>query len=229
VTKTPAFSVAGIFDALRAQPQGAANGGRALLFVSARRDEGVTTAACAVAEAAGPGAVYAIDLDLKSNGLAKAFSQSAPLGPKLDGRFGGVSFYSVRGRGPAPVRESTPVFSFHRVGRSTVHAGVFDARLLPQGARVAVSAEPDYWNAACASGATIVVAAPALERSELALRVARHMDGVVLVVGAEAGAAPAAIAAKTALVNAGANLLGLVYAGADAPVMAIDRLVRRAG
>ena len=229
MSKTPAFSVAGIFDALRAQPQGAVNGGRALLFVSARRDESLTTVACAVAEAAGPGAIYAIDLDLKANGLAKALSKSAPLGPKLDGRFGGVSFYSVRGRGPAPVRESTPAFSFHRVGRSMVHAGVFDARLLPHGARVAISAQSHYWNAACATGATLVVAAPALERSEVALRVAQHMDGVVMIVGAEPGAAPAALAAKAALVRAGANLLGLVYAGADAPVMAMDRLVRRAG
>jgi Mrp family chromosome partitioning ATPase len=194
-----------------------------VLFVSARRGEGVTTVARAVAEAAGPGAVYAIDLDLKRNGLAKALSETAALGPKIDGRLGNASFYTVRGH------EAAPAFSYHRVGRSPVFAGVFDARLLPTSARVAVSARPDYWDAARAGGATIVVDAPALERSQVALRVAPHMDGVVLVVGADKGAAPAAIAAKAAFVNAGANVIGLVYAGASTPVMAIERLMRQAG
>ena len=55
------------------------------------------------------------------------------------------------------------------------------------------------------------------------------MDGVVLLVGGEPGDAPAAVAAKEALVAAGANLIGLVYAGASAPVIAIDRLLRQAG
>jgi hypothetical protein len=50
-----------------------------------------------------------------------------------------------------------------------------------------------------------------------------------LVVGSGAGAAPAAIGAKAALVEAGANLIGLVYAGATAPVMAMERLLRQAG
>ncbi len=225
----PAFSVDGVLDALKAQRTRATGGGRTLLLVSARRGEGVTIVARAVAEAAGPGAVYAVDLDLKRNGLAKALCETAPLGPKIDGRLDGVSFYSVRGPGNVAMREVTPAFSYHRVGRSLVHAGVFDARLLPRSARVAVSARPDYWNAARAGGATVIIDAPALERSQVALRVAAHMDGVVLVVGADAGAAPAAIAAKAALVNAGANMIGLVYAGADAPVMAMERLLRQAG
>lgn len=223
------FSVEGVLDALRAQPARARGGGRAVMFVSARRGEGVTTVASAVAQAAGPRAVYAIDLDLKRNGLAKALCEVGALGPKIDGRLGEVSFYSVRAPGHVALRETTPAFSYHRVGRTLVYAGVFDARLLPQGARVAVSARPDYWDVARAAGATVVVDAPALERSQVCLRVAPHMDGVVLVVGADSGAAPAAIAAKAALVHAGANLIGLVYAGATAPVMAMERFLRHAG
>ena len=223
-----AISVDGVLEALRAQPARSPRGGRTVMFVSARRGEGVTTVARAVAEA-GPGLVYAVDLDLKRNGLAKALCETSPLGSRIDGRFGGVSFYSVRGPGNAAMRETTPAFSYHRVGQTRIQAGVFDARLLPATARVAVSARPEYWDAARASGATIVIDAPALERSQVALRVAPHMDGVVLVVGADAGAAPAAIAAKAALVNAGANVIGLVYTGADAPVMAMERLLRRAG
>lgn len=221
------FSVDGVLGALRAQAP--RTQGRAVMFVSARRGEGVTTVARAVVEAAGSGLVYAVDLDLKRNGLAKALCETASLGSRIDGRFAGVSFYSVRGPGNVAMGEVTPAFSYHRVGQTRIQAGVFDARLLPPAARVAVSGRPEYWNAARTSGATVVIDAPALERSQVALRVAPHMDGVVLVVGADAGAAPPAIAAKAALVNAGANVIGLVYTGADAPVIAIERLLRQAG
>jgi Mrp family chromosome partitioning ATPase len=224
-----AFSVVGVIDALKAQPVRDRSGGRALMLVSARRGEGVTTVARSVAQASGPGAVYAVDLDLKRNALAKAFSQSEPLGPKIDGRLGGASFYAVLGPGRTMLRELAPAFTYHRVGRSLVFAGVFDARRMPRNSRVAISRLPDYWNAARTGGATIIVDAPALERSDVALRVAPHMDGVVLVVGAEPGGAPAAIAAKQSLEKAGANVIGLVYAGATAPVMAIERLLRQAG
>jgi Mrp family chromosome partitioning ATPase len=223
------FSVDGVLGALRAQAPRTPGGGRAVMFVSARRGEGVTTVARAVAEAVGSGLIYAVDLDLKRNGLAKALCETAALGPRIDGRLAGVSFYGVRGPGNVAMREVTPAFSYHRVGQTRIQAGVFDARMLPQMARVAVSGRPEYWNAARTSGATVVIDAPALERSQVALRVAPHMDGVVLIVGANAGAAPAAMAAKAALVKAGANVIGLVYTGAEAPVMAMDRLLRQAG
>ena len=222
------FCVSGVLDALKAQAPRVRGGGRAVLIVSSNLSDEVTTIARAVAEDAGSGAVYAIDLDLKRNALAKALSQGAALGPKIDGRLGGVSFYTLYSKGRTPMPEAAPAFSYHRVGRSLVFAGVFDARVLPRNARVTISARPDYWTAARAGGATVVIAAPAIERSDIALRVAQHMDGIVLVVGAEPGAAPAAVAAKTALVNAGANVIGLVYAGATAPVMAMERLLRQA-
>lgn len=220
----PGFSVEGVLDALAMQPRRGDGAGRAIMFVAARRNEGVTTAARAVANAAGPGAVYAIDLDLKRNALARELSADGELGPRIDGSLNGLSFYSVRDLPNAP-----PAFFYHRVGRSRVYAGVFDLRALPKNARVGISGRPDYWDSARAGGAFAVVDAPALERSSIALRVAPHMDGVVLVVGSGKGAAPAALAAKTALIEAGANLMGLVYAGADAPVVKLDRLLRQAG
>ena len=220
----PQFSVEGVLDALAMQPRRREGAGRAIMFVAARKLEGTTTAARAVANAAGPGAVYAIDLDLRRNALAKTLSEDGALGPRIDGALNGQSFYTVRDMPDAP-----PAFFYHRVGRSRVYAGVFDMRLLPKGARVGISAQPDYWDAASAGGAFVVVDAPALEHSSVALRVAPHMDGVVLVVGAGRGAAPAALEAKQQLVEAGAPLMGLVYAGAEAPVVALDRLLRQAG
>jgi len=224
-----AFSVEGVLDALAAQRPLSPGGGRAIMFVSARRKEGVTTAACAVAKAVGPGATYALDLDLKRNALAKALSEHGALGPKISGALNGASFYSIHSVSNSLLHEAAPAFSYHRVGRSFVYAGVFDARTLPPRSRVSVSSSAEYWNAARAAGATVVVDAPSLDRSQIGLRVAKHMDGVVMVVGADHGAAPAAIAAKASLVAAGANIIGLVYAGATAPVMAIERLARQIG
>ncbi len=224
-----AFSVDGVFDALAVQPIKGAGGGRALMVVAARRREGVTTAAMHIAMAPGPRATYALDLDLKRNGLARAISAQASLGPRTDGRMNGVAFYNLKTATGLPMEEATPAFGYHRLGRTRTYVGVFDARALPSGARVSVSAEPDYWCATRAGGANIIVDAPSLERSDLALRVAPYMDGVVMVVGADRGAAPAAIAAKAALENAGANVIGLIYAGASAPVMAIERLMRQIG
>jgi hypothetical protein len=222
-----AFSVEGILDALAAQPR--RGNGRAIMFVAARRKGGVTTIARAVAHAAGPHLVYAVDLDLKRNALARALAADGAMGPGVDGRLHGASFYSLRGPQGALVREETPVFRYHRVGKTRVQAGVFDAGAMPRGARVVISSAPHYWDAVRESGAVAVVDVPALERSEIAFRVARNMDAVVLVVGSAPGSAPAAVAAKEALAHAGANIIGLVYAGASGPVMALDRLVRQAG
>lgn len=224
-----AFSVDGVLEALTAQPVKSAGGGRAMMIVAARRREGVTTAAAHIAMAPTQRATYAIDLDLKRNGLAKALSAHGALGPRMDGRMNGETFYSVRSATHAPLHEMAPAFGFHRVGRTRTYVGVFDARALPSGARVAVSATSDYWRAARAGGASVIVDAPSLDRSDLALRVAPHMDGVVMVVGADRGAAPAAIAAKAAFIAAGANVIGLIYAGASAPVMAIERMMRQSG
>lgn len=225
----PAFSVEGVLDALAMQPRRGAGEGRAIMFIAARRKEGVTIAARAVAQAAGPGAIYAIDLDLKRNAFARELANIEPLGPKIDGRLNAASFYSIRGPNGILLPERAPAFAYHRVGRTRIYAGVFDPRMLPEGGRVVISSASHYWDAARAGGAMAVVDAPALERSEIGLRVARNMDGVVLIVGSDRGAAPAAIAAKQALVDAGANLMGIVYAGASAPVIAIERMLRQAG
>lgn len=218
------FCIEGVRDALALQPRKGAGQGRAIMFAAARSGEGVTTFARALALSAGPGAVFAVDLDLKRNNLARVLSADGALGPRASGSLAGISIHTVRDMERAP-----EAFFFHRVGATRVYAGLFDLRGLPRGARVGISAAPEYWNAARAGGAFVVVDAPPLDQNSVALRVAPHMDGVVLVVGAGHGAAPAALEAKEALVNAGANLIGLVYSGADAPAIAADRKVRHAG
>ncbi|GAM99021.1 hypothetical protein U91I_02658 [alpha proteobacterium U9-1i] len=224
------ISLDGVFAALHVQPLKSAGPGRCVMFVSASKGDGVTTISRAAAVAAGSeGTAYAIDLELRRNALAKSFKDAGEgLGPRINGRLNGVSFYRVTNALGQVVHEDETAFSYHRVARSRLYVGVFDHRRLPDAARVQISSSAEYWNAARAGGAVTIVDAPALERSQIALRVCAHMDGVVLVVGDDAGAAPAALAARTALLAAGANLMGLVYTKASPPVLAMDRLLRRA-
>lgn len=225
--KASAFSVDGVFDALALQPARAE--GRTIMLVSGRRGAGVTRVAHALAAAAGARQVYAIDLDLKRNALARSLANGNRLGPAQDGRIGGHTFYRIHGSGGRQLQEPTQAFTYHRVAGTRVLAGVFDARALPDGGRVAILSAPDYWDGVRASGAMAVVDAPSLDRSRIALRVARNMDGVALIVGDGAGDAPAALAAKEALAAAGANIIGLVYVGASSPVLVIERLLRQTG
>ena len=219
------FSVDGVLGALRAQPAKSPGGGRAIMLIGAQRGQGVTTAARAVAEAASSATVYAIDLDLQRNALAASFG--AELGPRMGSALAGVSFYAPVDAQKRLLRNAPESYFYHRAGRSRVFVGKFDQSAMPAGCRVWISDRSDYWDAVRAGGATMVVDAPALDRSQAGLRVARHMDGVVMLVGSEPGAAPAAMAAKASLIAAGANVIGLIYAGASAPVMAIDRMTRK--
>jgi hypothetical protein len=226
---TAAFSLGPVFEALHAAPRKCAGEGRVLMFIAARRREGVSTIARFAARSASEtGTTYCIDLDLRRNALARAFvDESGGLGPKIDGRLNGGSFYRLIGANGQIVHEMSPAFNFHRVGRTRLYVGAFNARAAPQDGRVMLSAEVDYWNAARSGGATVILDAPALERTTLGLRVVRHADGVVMVVGEDEGSASASKLAKDELVAAGANVLGLVYNHASAPVMAIEKLRAR--
>ncbi|MES1198570.1 MAG: hypothetical protein ABUS48_01145 [Pseudomonadota bacterium] len=218
-----------VLDAARMRPARARGAGRAIMFMSARRGEGVTTAVRAALLSAGPAAAYAIDLDLHRNALARAFSDGAPLGPRIPGRLGGHLFYEMRLADGRPWLEFRPAFFFHRIGRTRAYVSAFDSSEIPAGGKLLISDKLDYWDAARGGGATVIVDAPALERARIGLRVARHMDGVVLVVGSDEGAAPAAMAAKSEILAAGGQLLGIVYTHATPILMAAQRLWRQAG
>ncbi len=226
---TPSFSSEGVLNAVFAKAPKSQGGGRALMFVGARRGEGVSTIVRAAARAASQATTYCVDLDVRRNALARDFAAEGPmLGPKIDGKLNGSTFYAVLDREGGEIRELTSAFSYHRLGRTRAYVGAFANRAVPPNGRVLISSTPDYWNAARAGGALAIVDAPALERSQIALRVAHHMDGVVLVVGQGDSAAPAAIAAQEELLANGANLIGLVYTQASPVVMAMERVLARA-
>lgn len=222
------ISLERVFETLAVQPRKGPGTGRVVMFVAARRGEGTSTVVRNALKAAGTNAVYGIDLDLKRNALATEMAKDATLGPAIDGRLNGASFYSLAGADGRARAETTPVFSYHRVDRSKVFVGAFDEKAAGAGGRVLLSPGQDYWNAARAGGATVIVDAPAILRSPVAVRMAEYMDAVVLVVGSDAGAAPVAIAAKHELMAVGANIIGLVHTGVPAPILKMERLLRMA-
>jgi hypothetical protein len=198
------------------------------MFIAARRGEGVSTFVRAAIEATAERTTYCVDLDLRRNALIRTFAaEDIMLGPRMDGRLAGASFYQIQNADGTPIAERTPAFGYHRIGISRAYAGSFDGRVVPPHGRVMIASTPEYWNAVRLGGAIGIVDAPALDRSMVALRVARHVDGVVLVVGDAAGSAPAARAAKEQLEMAGANLLGLVFVGVSNSVIAIDKITRK--
>ncbi|WP_395647872.1 hypothetical protein [Terricaulis sp.] len=216
-----------VFETLAVQPRKGPGSGRVVMFVAARRGEGTSTIVRNALTFAGSGAVYGVDLDLKRNALAAEVAKEATLGPAIDGRLNGASFYSITDASGRPIAESKPAFSYHRVDRSKVFVGAFDDTVVP-GGRVLLTPGEEYWNAARAGGATVIVDAPAILRSPVAVRMAEYMDAVVLVVGSDPGAAPVAIAAKHQLMAAGANVIGLVHTGVPAPILKMEKLLRMA-
>lgn len=223
------FSARGVIEALRRQPGKSAGAGRVAMVMAARRGEGVSTVALAAARAAAPDTTYAIDLDLRRNTFARALTESGEeLGPPISGALNNTLFFDVHYPAEALPAVRRAPYRYHRVGRTRLYTGAFDNAVAEQGGRVQISSLPDYWNAVRAGGATAIVDAPALERSQLGLRVAKHMDGVVLVVAGDAGAAPAAMAARAEILAAGGALLGIVYTRANPVAVTLDRLWSRA-
>lgn len=220
----------GVFEALARQRPRIRGPGRSLMFVAAQESEDSFALMYAAARARRSQTLYAIDLDVRRNRLARKLrAEGATLGPRIDARLGGVRLFEAVSADGVTIPELRPTFSFHRVDKTRLFIGGYDARGLPKDLRVRMCDAPGFWTAARAGGALTLVDAPSLDRSRLGLLVARHMDGVVLVVGDGADAAPAAMRAKAQLRAAGADLLGIVYAGASAPVMAMRRLWRQAG
>lgn len=219
-------ALGGVLAAAQAAPARGPGDGRIVMLVAARPGEGVSTVARDAAAGAGA-PVLLVDLDVKRNPQARFYETSASLGAPGDGAINGASFVRVVTAQGATVRAGA--LAFRRVAQTNVHVSQWSAGALPSGARVQIAADGAYWAALRASGALVVVDAPAIQKSGLALKLAKHMDAVVLVVAGNAGAAPPAMAARAALTEAGAHVAGLVFARAATEAVMIDRMTRQAG
>lgn len=195
-----------------------AEGGRSVLFVSARSGEGTSDVAAAFGEhvagrAQRPVVLY--DLDLAANQQFEAYRndpRGLRIGPALDLTFGAKPFWRVSGRPDSP--DPGLLLRAHRLEPTRMFVSRFAYDALRPGERVEVVAAPDYWAAARQQVEIGVLDAPALERSRAALALARDVDAVVLVVETDAPSPAEAIAAREALEARGARVIGAVLSRA---------------
>jgi hypothetical protein len=168
-----------------------------------------------------------IDLDLMRDRHAAHYGARGLLGAGADARLDGASFHRIVDANGQRVAERA--LTRHRVGATALSVTAFARSAVPAGGRTQVSAACRYWEMLRAQSGLTLVDAPPLERAPYARDLAERADGVVLVVSDEPGSAPAAMAARAALDQAGARVLGIVYAQSEAPPRFITKLMRYAG
>lgn len=193
-------------------------GGRSVLFVSARSGEGTSDVAAAFCEHVAGRAqrpIMLYDLDLAANPQFEAYRQDPrglKVGPGLDMTFGETPFWRIVG--PAGGAQPDAIYRAHRLEPSRLFVTRFAYDDLRPGERVEVVSAPAYWAAVRQRVEIAVLDAPSLERSRAALALARDVDAVVLVVEADARSPAEAIAAREAIEARGANVIGVVLSRA---------------
>ena len=212
-----------------ARSRGAFRPAHVLQFVAADPGEGVSTVAREFARHVAPGArrgVWLVELDLLSgrqfDAVAAAPELYGELGDAVKASPDGSAFFSVRPRlkgvgGQSWVDER--YLDAHPVGRWRWWVTRFRREALRPGQTVSILNTPQYWNALRAYADYVIIDAPALARSQVALATAAQADANILVVAADGGSARAPLAARDALVGAGGYCAGLVYnrAAAEPP------------
>lgn len=209
--------MAGLWTALGPAP---AHRGRVLQFVAAGSGEGASTVAREFARLAAVRArkaVWLVDADLWRQSQQEAISAE----PDRFGRLGqpaaaspdGSAYYALQpaligkdGKPIAPSRLSTarPCLG----GRLWVTS--FRTDLLRAGQRAEATSDARYWDAMRRHADTVIVDAPAADRSDLALTLAPYVDATVLVVAAETTEAAEPLALRDEIEAAGGRIAGLV-------------------
>jgi len=217
------------------QPQG--SGGRALMFVSAYTGEGVSTVAreyarCEAAFAKKP--VWLIDADLRKQTQMVAMGQDprrfGPPGPLSQASPDGSAFFRLKPHG-RDARGNTIADARYLTARPFLDSRLWVTRFRQQnlapGQRVKLDPETTYWSALRRHAQTIIVDVPAADRSTVALQLAPHMDGIIMVVSEAAGDVQGRINLKNDLRQAGGRLVGMVYNRARQPDGATRRPLDR--
>ncbi|HUZ11972.1 MAG TPA: sugar kinase [Caulobacteraceae bacterium] len=193
----------------------------AVEFIAARAGEGVSTVArefaLHAAQALGR-RVWLVDLDLMAQSQAASLaSQPArfgALGPPAAATPDGSMFFSVQPPLKRPDGRPWPdarYISAHQLGVLNLWVTLFRREALRGRQGVHVMPRADYWRALRRHTDLIVVDAPAAERSQAGLSMARFMDAVVLVIAADEGDARAPGDLRDALTAAGGHCAGLFF------------------
>jgi Mrp family chromosome partitioning ATPase len=226
---------ADLYDLQRALSQTPADdGGRTVMFMSARAGEGTSSIAVSFALMAAEPArkpVWLVDLDLKRNHLFNTFA----VGPFADA-FGGVGppysaalktqpFFTVEPEDPE-VNAGLGLFTAHRVGETRLMVTQFDAPRLKPGHAVRIRTQPAYWQAVRAQTDWAVVDAPALERAGAGLAICSQMDRVIIVVKADDTTPGEVEACRREIEAHGGRVGGVVLNREKEDARFIDRLAQ---
>lgn len=197
-------------------------GGRAVMFISARDEEGVTSVAASfalLAEKRVQKAAWLVDLDLRRNSAFKAFE--AGFANKVgsperafDASLRQEQIYSIVPRVATGADEK--LLTAHEIKGSRLLVTRFRNERLRQGQRVQVRTAPNWWRALRGVADWIIVDAPSLERSPAGLAMASQMDGVILVVEADKTTAEDVVAARREIEAHGGEIIGITMNGVGA-------------
>ncbi|MEM8616740.1 MAG: hypothetical protein AAGF20_07375 [Pseudomonadota bacterium] len=199
-------------------------GARAVMFVSARDQEGTSSVAASFALLAARRVqkqAWLVDLDLRRNSVFKAFERGFA---KHVGRPGRAFDASLRQK---PIYSIVPslaggrdqkLLTAHEIDQTRLLVTRFRNEHLRQGQRVQIRTAPDWWAALRRVADWIIVDAPSLERSPASLAMASQVDGVILVVEADVTRAEDVVAARREIEAYGGEIVGVVMnqVGSDA-------------
>jgi Mrp family chromosome partitioning ATPase len=209
--------MAGLLAALGPTP---AYRGRVIQFVSAGAGEGVSTVSREFARLTAVRArkpVWLVDADLAQQSQQDAISAQ----PERFGRMGNPVAASPNGRvffavSPQVVgRNGEPVPSGRLLtARPCLGGRLFVTRFrsesLRSGQRAEAIPEPDYWDVMRRHADTVVIDAPAGDRSDISIILAPFVDATVLVVAAETTAANEPVMLRDEIEAVGGRIAGVV-------------------
>ncbi len=208
-----------------------AEGGRTILFVSAKAGEGTSSVAASfalIAAEKSPRSTWLVDLDLRRNAAYRAFEEGFAANAGVPGRafdasLGRAPPYSVSEAAQAN-GEGNKLLTAHQVQGTRLLVTRFRNERLRPGQRVQLRAQPGWWSTVRQAADWVVVDAPALERSDAALAVASQMDGVVVVVRADKTRAEDVATLRMEIEAHGGKVVGVVMNRMRADARLADRI-----
>jgi hypothetical protein len=210
----------GVWSAVAAATGGA---GAAVMFMGARRGDGISTIARSFAELSASRAarsVWLLDLDFFTDAQFEALGGgSGRLGGPFDMTFGRMPFWRASPRAPDGSQGEGAVVGY-RTGVSKLFVSRFNRPALIGDQKLQVAPAPDYWRAVRNHVDMTVVDAPALEQSRAGLALVADMDGVVLVIDGENGDVRDAIEMRDEVLGRGGRCLGIVVSEAGRKILA---------
>jgi Mrp family chromosome partitioning ATPase len=204
----------GVWSAVAAATGGA---GAAVMFMGARRGDGISIVARSFAELSASRAarsVWLLDLDFFADAQFEALGgKGGRFAGPFDMTFGRMPFWRASPRAPDGSQGEGAVVGF-RTRTDKLFVSRFNKSALGQDQKLQVAPAPDYWRAVRSNVDLTIVDAPALEQSRAGLALVADMDGVVLVIDAENGDVRDAIEMRDEILGRGGRCLGIVVSEA---------------